>query len=67
MTDEYNSLVYVVKACTILFLSAIIFFRVKKAVYNLSEWMIVQVATFVVVTNCILFVEGIENWDTKLS
>ena len=29
-------------------------FKAKKSVYNLSEWMIVQVAAFVVATSVIL-------------
>ena len=40
--------------CTVLFGVAVFFFKAKKSVYNLSEWMVVQVAAFVWATNIIL-------------
>lgn len=54
VTDEYDNLVKMAALCTGLFLVAVIFFKPKKTVYNLSEWMIVQVAAFVVASNFIL-------------
>lgn len=45
----------VVVVCSVLYLLAVVFFKPKKTVYNLSEWMIIQVAAFVVASNFILF------------
>lgn len=42
------------------------FFEAKKSVYNLSEWMIVQVAAFVVSMSIIFLSECLQKLDTNL-
>lgn len=65
-TDEYNPLIQLVVACTIFFAIAVVSFKPKKTVYNISEWMIVQVAAFLVGTSFILLGESFSKLDTNM-
>jgi hypothetical protein len=56
-----------VQACTVLFILGVIFFKPKRTVYNISEWMIMQVVAFVVGANIILLYVSFGKLDTSLS
>lgn len=66
IVNEYNNFLYTVVGCTIAFGLAVWCFQANKSVYNLSEWMIVQVAAFVFATSIILLGQTIKKLDTNL-
>jgi hypothetical protein len=66
VTTEYDGFAKLMVVFSVLFLVSAIFFKPKRSVYNLSEWMIVQVAAFILTTNFILFSEGLVRLDTNL-
>ena len=49
-----------------LFILGVLFFKPRKTVYNISEWMIVQVVAFVVAANVILLYVSFGKLDTGL-
>jgi hypothetical protein len=51
ISSEYNKLATVQGIYTLLFLFAVIKFKPKKSVYNISEWMILQAFVFVLVSS----------------
>lgn len=64
--NQYNELIYVQIASTILFLLCVLFAKPKKQVYNISQWMILQAGAFVLVSNFIFLTLALEKLDTIL-
>ncbi len=64
--NQYNNFIYTVVAFTIAFGLSVWCFSTNKSVYNLSEWMIVQIAAFVVSTSIVLLAQTVNTLDTNL-
>jgi asparagine N-glycosylation enzyme membrane subunit Stt3 len=66
ITDQYDQLAKVQGIYTFLFLATLIFFKPKKSLYSISEWMILQAFAFVIVSSWLLIRVSLEKIDTRL-
>jgi hypothetical protein len=66
VNDQYNKLADIQGICTFLFFVMLVFFRPKKSLYNISEWMVLQAFAFVIVANWLFIRVSLEKIDTNL-